>query len=363
MGPYAAVVDLPLFDAWPALARRLPRQPFVKVPTPVEPFPLEGIPEGVLWVKRDERSCPAYGGNKPRKLEFVIGHALERGARRLVTSGGLGTNHGLATAILGREAGLPTTCILVDQPVTDEVREKLCLLAAWEAELVYGRNVPGAALQGLRVLARSTVRGERPYLVATGGSSPRGTMGFVSAGFEIAAQVAAGELPEPERIYVPVGTGGTLAGLVLGLRLAGLVTRVTGVLVTDILPPSPERLARTARRTLELLRRAAPGVPEVPLGARDFGLVTDQVGPGYGASTEPAREAVEAARARGLALETTYTGKCLAAVRAAARDGLLGEGPVLFWNSYNGVDPAAAAPHRPDAGLLPPAFRRIVGGE
>ena len=94
-------------------------------PTPVEVFPLDGVPAGGLYVKRDDRSGTSYGGNKPRKLEFIIGAALARGARRLVTSGGLGTNHGLATTILGNEAGLATTLVLVPQPVTDAVRRSL----------------------------------------------------------------------------------------------------------------------------------------------------------------------------------------------------------------------------------------------
>jgi len=353
--------DPALFRAYPALRGRIPHRAFLAGPTPVAPLPLAGLPEGVLFVKRDERSCLLYGGNKPRKLEFVIGHALARGARRLVTTGGIGTNHGVATSVLGRSAGLDTTLVLLHQPVNDEVRAKLLCAAAWGAELVYGRNVPGVALATAWVLARSAARGERPYRVPTGGSSPRGNAGFVSAGLELAEQVAEGLLPEPAQVFVPVGTGGSLAGLVAGLRLGGLRTRVVGVLVTDILPPSPRRLLRAARASLAGLRRLDPGIPEAALGPGDFELVTDQLGPGYGAATPAAREAVEAAAAVGLALETTYTGKCLAALRARAAAGALGPGPVLFWNTYNAVDAGAAAPRPLDPSLLPAPLRRLVG--
>ena len=297
--------ELALWRALPALKDRLPRHPAVSVPTPVEPLPLPGVPDAGLWVKRDDRSCPLYGGNKPRKLEFVLGAALARGARRLVTTGGLGTNHGLATTILGRAAGLETTLVLVHQPVTDAVERALLLDAAYGAELVYGANVPGTAVQAARVLARATLRGERPYLVATGGSSAIGNVGFVSAGLELAEQVRAGDLPEPAAVYVAVGTGGTVAGLVLGLRLAGLATRVVGVLVTDILPPSPRVLAHRARATLAALRRRAPSLPDVPVAPDDFALVRDQLGAGYGAPTAAGREAVAIAAERGLALDTT----------------------------------------------------------
>jgi D-cysteine desulfhydrase len=354
--------DAPLFRAYPDLAGRIERVPFVKGPTPVEPFRLEGFADDSLFIKRDDRSCPLYGGNKARKLEFVLGAALARGTRRLVTTGGIGTHHGLATAILGREVGLSTTLVLVSQPVTPEVKELLQLQAAFGAEQLYGGNVPGAALQVLRVLLRSSLRGERPTLVPTGGSSARGNLGFVSAGFELAEQVRAGELPEPAEIFVPVGTGGTAAGLALGLKLAGLSSRVVGVLVTDILPPGPARLARAARASLRLLRSAGAHAPDLAIGADDLSLIGDQLGDGYGSATPAAREAQAAAARQGVRLETTYSAKCLAALRErAARGEVAGAGaPVLFWNTFNGIDVTRAAPRSPESSIVPAAFQRFL---
>jgi D-cysteine desulfhydrase len=345
-----------LFRRFPELRERVPRHPFVEGATPVAPLQVEGV-GGELFVKRDDLSCPLYGGNKPRKLEFAIGAALAWGSRRLVTTGGIGTHHGLATAILGRSAGLSTTLVLVPQPVTDEVVETLQLHAAYGAEQVFASGVPAAALRVVQAFAGAALRGERPFYVPTGGSGARGNLGFVSAGLELAEQVKAGELPEPAEIFLPVGTGGTTVGLVLGLKLAGLTTRVTGVLVTDILPPSSESLARAARATLRFLRRRARSVPQVPLEARDFPLVRDQLGGGYGAPTPAAREAVAAAARAGLELETTYSGKCLAAMRAGAS---VQRGPVLFWNTYSAVDVARAAPLRPDPSLVPEPLQRFL---
>jgi D-cysteine desulfhydrase len=325
----------------------------------VTPFPLDGAAE--LWIKRDERSSPVYGGNKPRKLEFLIGHALARGSHRLVTSGGLGTNHGLATALLARAAGLATTLLLVDQPVTDEVRKKLLLCLAAGARLRYGGNVAGAAREGVLELVRAMAARERPTIVPTGGSSARGDLGFVSAALELAEQVRAGELPEPRRIYVPVGSGGTLAGLVAGLRLAGLASRVVGVLVTDILPPSPRKLARLAGASIRLLRRHAPEVPRLLFTPADFDCERDQLGPGYGSPTPAANEARDAAAGLGVTLETTYSAKALAGLRADARRGMLA-GPTLFWNTYNAVDVEAALAPLPDPSQLPRPFQRFFGG-
>jgi D-cysteine desulfhydrase len=352
-----------LFRTFPGLCARLPHRPFLAGATRVERLDLDVARGAHVYVKRDDRTSALYGGNKPRKLEFVLAQALARGARRLVTTGALGTHHGLATTILGRALGLPTTLVLVHQPLTPHVRDTLELQAAYGAELVYGANVAGTVVQMLRVLGVSQLRGERPYRVPTGGSSPHGNLGFVSAGLELADQVRAGELPEPTRIFVPVGTGGTQAGLVLGLRIAGLQSRVVGVLVTDILPPSPARLARAARRTLRLLRHAEPRVPDVAVAPSDFPLLRDQLGAGYGAPTRAARTAVEAAAACGLELETTYTGKSFAALLQGLRSGELAGEPVLFWNTHNSVDVRGLAPRAPGVETLPPRFRRLLGPE
>jgi D-cysteine desulfhydrase len=348
-----------LFDRFPGLAERLPRHPLLSGPTPVAPLALAGVSD--LWVKHDERSTPAYGGNKPRKLELLIGDAKARRSRRLVTSGGLGTNHGLATALLARDAGIATTLLLVDQPVTDAVRRQLRMLHAAGAKLRYGGGIAGAAREGILELLGSQWAGERPRIVPTGGSSALGNLGFVSAALELAEQVHARELPEPRRVFVPIGTGGTLAGLAVGLKLAGLATRVVGVLVTDILPPSQRRLAKLANSTIGLLRRKAPDAPALRIGADDFDRVTDQLGDGYGATSPAAEEAVAAAAELGLVLETTYTGKSLAGLRDAARRGIL-DGPTLFWNTYNAVDVAAALAPLPEASQLPAAFQRFFDG-
>jgi D-cysteine desulfhydrase len=253
---------------------------------------------------------------------------------------------------------LSTTLVLVWQPLGESVRRSLLLDAAWGAELVYGGNVPGAAFQVGRVLLEATLRRERPFWVSTGGSSDRGCIGMVSAGVELAAQVREGALPEPAEVWVAVGTGGSLAGLVAGLRLGGLQSRAVGVLVTDILPPSPRRLAGLARAALRRLRAADPSLPRLRLTPGDFDLVTDQVGAGYGAPTAAAAEAVAAAAAAGLRLETTYTGKCLAALRERLRRRR--SGPLLFWNTFNAVDVAAAAPAPLDPAALPARLRRLV---
>ncbi len=349
----------PLLERFPGLASRLPRVTLTTLPTPIEPLERLGRERGIarLWIKRDDMSGTLYGGNKPRKLEFLLGAAQAAGRRSVMTFGGIGTHHGLATTICARAVGLRTILVLIPQPVTAHVRRCLLLDHAYGAEIHLARNVGDVVRRGLLLLARGRLRGDVPAIVPTGGTSAVGSAGYVNAALELAAQVASGTMPEPDAIFVPLGSGGTLAGLALGLRLAGLRTRVVGVLVTDILPPSPARLARLARACA---RRLAPDVPAVAIDAGDFDVVRDFVGPGYGAPTPAAEEARDLlGRLEGIGLETTYTAKCLAALLHLAGTPPYRNRTLLFWNTFSGVDPGAALPALPDPRTLPPALHRF----
>jgi D-cysteine desulfhydrase len=347
----------PLARRLPQL-RAMPRLPLTTLPTPVHP--LEGLARatGIAppWIKRDDASGAIYGGNKPRKLEFLLGAALARGRRRVLTFGGLGTHHGLATAACGRAAGLSVTLVLVPQPVTPHVQRCLRLLHALDAELHLAHGPADAARRGLAILARGWLGGSPFALVPTGGTSVLGALGYLNAGLELGAQVRAGLLPEPAAVFVALGSGGTVAGLLAGLRLAGLSTRVVGVLVTDILPPSSGRLVRLARACLA---RYAPAAGAT-VRAGDLEVERGFVGAGYGAVTPEAVAAQRAlAESEGIRLETTYTAKCLAALlRRAATEELRGR-PLLFWDTFSAGEPSNLPAVLPDADALPLPFRRF----
>lgn len=290
----------------------------------------------------------------------MLGAALQRGRRTVLTFGGIGTNHGLATALCARALGLRTILVLLRQPVTEHVRHCLLLDAAAGAELHYAPTLAGMVARAARACGRELWHGTRPEIIPTGGTSALGTLGYVNAALELQEQITAGALPEPAWIFVPLGSGGTVAGLVLGAKLAGLRARVAAVLVTDILPPSATRLARLARRTLGVLRHAASEVPQVQITASDFTIVRGYVGAAYGAPTEVGTRACDlAARYEGITLETTYTAKCLAALIDGARTAPYRTGPLLFWNTYNSVDAAARLGPLPDYRQLPRAFHQF----
>ena len=353
---------------FPSLRKRLRRAPLTTLPTRVHQLETLSAELHVdqLWVKRDDESGNLYGGNKPRKLEFLLGDARAKEKTAVLTFGGIGTNHGLATAIYARALGLRTILALLKQPVTEHVRRCLLLYHAAGAELHYASTVLGLTVGALGVCARELLRGELPYIIPTGGTSPVGTLGYVNAALELAEQIAAGELPEPKWIFVPMGSGGTAAGLVLGAKLAGLRSRVAAVVVTDILPPSAARLARLATRTLAVLRERSTeraALPAVGCDPADFTIIRGYVGPAYGAPTDAGRRARELMeRSEAIRLETTYTAKCLAAMIDAVRTPEFSGGPILFWNTYSSVDPSRHLPRLPDFHELPHAFHQFFVG-
>ena len=314
-----------LHERFPELAETLPHLALSERPTPVRELGGLGV-----WVKEDGAfGSGSWGGNKVRKLEWLIPDAQRRGRGSILTFGGLGTNWGLATALYAREHGLETALALVDQPIDEHVEAQLARLQASGARIHRTHSKARTVTMLPWLLARNARQGRPPYLLPAGGSSPVGALGYVEAALEIAAQVEAGALSEPAHAVVPVGTGGTAAGLALGFQLAGMRTRVVGVVVNDQLRLDPPVVARLARRTAKLLERRGAQLGTLRLDPEAFDLTRDQIGAGYGHRTEAAARATALAAEEGLALDPVYTAKAMAGLLALRAERQLDD-PVLF---------------------------------
>jgi D-cysteine desulfhydrase len=333
-GVQACAMPMPtplLHDRFPALRATLPHVALGDGPTPVRRL---SAPGAEVWCKEDGRYGGPYGGNKVRKLEWVLADAQRRGSRTVLTIGALATNHGLATAIYARRLGLATALVLVDQPLDDHVRAQLQRLRASGATLHLTRSTPRTVAALPWLLARHTDwRARRPpYWLPVGGSSPLGILGYVEAGLELGEQVAAGALPEPAHVVVPVGSGGTVAGLALGLRLAGLRSRAVGIVVNDRTRLDAGRTARLASRAAELLQERGARLPaSATVQPGDVLLTRDWLGAGYGhATAEGATAAALVRDADDLSLDPVYAAKAMAGLLGLIRRGELAGGPVLF---------------------------------
>ncbi len=304
-------------------------------PTPVRPLGRDLVGDTEVWLKDESVYGDGdWGGNKVRKLEWIIPEAHRRGTRTLFTVGGIGTHWGLAAALYGREHGLHTVLGLVDQPVDDHVRDQLARLRRSGAEIHRYRDPRRLRLAAPALIAVRTLRDRRlPWYLPAGGSNPFGSLAYVETAFELAEQVRAGLLPEPATLVTAVGSGGTAAGLALGLRLAGLRTRVFGVVVNDAFPLTAPVIARLANRTADLLRSRGADLDVVPLEPTDVTMRGDWLGSTYGDPTPASTAAVEDGLRHSLALEPVYTGKSLAAIRDAAGTSALAE-PIVWLNTH-----------------------------
>jgi len=323
-----------LHELFPQCKDTLPGIRLGSAPTPLRPLPEVSDGAAEVWLK-DESGFGdgGWGGNKVRKLEWLIPEAKRRGRDTLLTVGGLGTNWGLACALYGREHGLKTVLALIDQPVDDHVRAQLERLELSGAEIHFTHSKTRTILIAPWLMLR-----HRPYYLPAGGSSAVGALGAVEIALELAGQVKAGEIDQPSHVVTAVGSGGTAAGLLLGLHLAGLDTKVLAVVVNDTLRLDAKALTGLARKSEALLRSRGAVIPEPGVDASNLIVVEDQLGPGYGHSTEAAREAAELASARfGLELDPVYTAKAMAGL-LDMNDGRLGNGTVVFVDT-NGPRP------------------------
>lgn len=303
-----------------ARAGRLPRIPFGIFPTPLtRPLRLEAaLGRGRLLIKRDDLAGFGVAGNKTRPLEFLLGEAVARGAEVLVTGGGPGSNFCPAAALAARTAGLD--CELVVWGEGDS--RNLALAAAAGARLLPTGSLDRDAVDELiRLRAEElAAAGRQVYAVPRGGSTELGAVGFAVAAAELAEQLA--RLAEPPAlIVIPVGSGGSCAGLVAGMTALGLSIPVLGVTVSR----PPDRIVPRLRELAEGCARLL-GTPPPATGPE----IHDARGPGFGQATALERERTRLAlRTEGLLFDETYGAEAL----SSAIDRLDGAGPVLLWHT------------------------------
>jgi D-cysteine desulfhydrase len=349
-----------LFRHLPALARAVPWVRIGDWPTPVEPLGALGTALGAeVWVKREDRSSPRYGGNKVRTLEAMYGQAVAAGATTMWATGAYGSNHAVASVLHAGAAGLDAGAILFPQPRSIPARENLSAILSAHPAIV---RLASVAL--LPVAMRRVGRDRRAFVMTPGGATPEGAFGAMSAAIELADQVARGDCPAPARIVAPAGSACTTAGLLAGLQVAahlGLgftpqtVPLVTAVRVTPWPITAPVRIAHLALRTLQRLDRLTQSRPRIDLDlARlraGLEVVTDQLRAGYGRITARGERArLLFATAGAPPLDIVYSAKAAAALCELAPQA---RGPLLFWATKSSAelpraradDVAAAHPH------------------
>ncbi len=345
-----------LFSEFPELRGTTPWTPLAHVPTPVEPCDAiaDWLGRGGVFVKRDDLVSPLYGGNKVRRYEYLLAHAREKGADRIVTAGGLCSTQVTATALFGAALGFDVTAVLFDQPWTSFGKRSLLVDAAAGAELVHGGGYLATAWKTWRALRARP----RSHFLAPGASSPLANLGYVDAMLELSEQVRRGEMPRPDAIVVPSGSAGTLVGIALGAAYLGWPTTVWGVRITELVACNRIVVGLLAGRTARSLEGRSSRFARWRAQGTRIRLFHRAFGGAYGRPTPGAIEAIPIVeRLTGVPGEVTYTGKALVALRAIGRLPAFAGKTILYWHTLAGRLPEVPEGTRD---RLPPSLARLL---
>jgi D-cysteine desulfhydrase family pyridoxal phosphate-dependent enzyme len=287
-----------------------------------------------IWLKRDDLTGLAFGGNKIRKLEFLMADALAKGATHVLTIGGAQSNHAMQTAAVARRLGL-TPARVLGKPRRPGNEGNLLLDAILGAEVRFATAYAAGGLQKAMLSEADALRaqGHKPYCIPLGGSNAMGLMGYVTAAKEMAEQTRALGI-SIHRVFAAFGSGGTHAGLMLGKKMLGLDFEVVAVNVGAVRGDA-EFIARIANDGAALLGLA-------PVTAADVTVMNEYVGDGYAIPSPEGIAAIkQVARAEGIFLDPVYTSKAMAGLIGSIRQSRIGRdenvvfihtggGPALF---------------------------------
>jgi D-cysteine desulfhydrase family pyridoxal phosphate-dependent enzyme len=334
----------------PALATlaRAPRMQLGHWPTPLEPCHRlrEQVGGPLVWLKRDDCTGLAMGGNKTRKLEYLLGDALAQGCSGVVTFGALQSNHARQTAAACARAGLSCDLVLTRAVDRDDVHYvasgNVVLDRVLGATLHVVDDPDAAFVRFAELLEAAEAEGRRLYGIVPGGSDPVGTLGYVQAGLELVGQFT-DQSVDPQRVVVAASTTGTAAGLLIGTGLAGSDVRIDVACVYHDREQTAAELAGLVAATADALAAPAPETDRLHVD-------DSQVGEGYGIPTDACLEAIELlARTEGVLLDPVYSSKAFAHLLRAVRSGELDQDrPVVFVHTGGSPGLFAYASQWPD---------------
>lgn len=325
-----------IFQRFPQLSKSIPWLPLGQFPTPVESLTNLEKHLGLesLWIKRDDLSGELYGGNKVRTLEFILAEAKKRQAELLIAYSALGSNWPLACVVYAKLQGWPTDVFFLPYPMDNVKRQNLELINELSRNVYSAKSKLTFPFLLYSHLARSRKTGS-VYLTPPGGVSPTTTLGYVNAALELQNQHEKGELPIPDFIFCPLGSGGTAAGISIGLTLIGWPTRVIAVRVVDFIVANKFTLNLLIRRTLKLIKRNGVNLPSRNWGS-NFRIEHNYIGKGYSRPTDLGEQSIELFKSReSQLLDSTYTGKTFAPIIELSKDDQFRSKHILFWQTLN----------------------------
>lgn len=333
-----------IFKYYPELEKNIYYRQLGNLPTPVYKCKNLSVEIGLnIFIKRDDltgdfSSIKKFGGNKVRKLEFLLADALKHNTQSVLTYGCAGSNHALATCFYTKELGLKPTAILMPQPNSKVLRRNLILQANNNSKLKLVQSLKQRSLETEYYCFKQIQKYKSaPYLIPTGGSCPIGVLGFINAAFELKEQIESKVCQEPDFLYLPVGSGGTYAGLLIGLKLAGLKTKLIGVTIEPEINTNKfvDKILELSNKTIELLRKNASNFNLTNITQEDITLLYDYCGQDYGLFTvEGIKAKKQFNKLENVELDGVYTAKAFAGLLVDIKTRVKPEDIVLFWNTF-----------------------------
>lgn len=328
-------MDKPLiFKHYKELSKHIPWMSLGSFPTPVERLRNLEKKLGLdsLWIKRDDLSGEIYGGNKVRTLEFGLAEASKKGANLIFTYSALGSNWPVACGIYAKLKGWPTDVFFFPRPL-DPTKEHNLELTKKLARRVFSTKSQLTFPFVLYFHLRKAKKRATVYLTPPGGTSPLTTLGYVNAIFELRQQCENEEAPIPDVIFCPLGSGGTAAGLSIGLHLVGWPTQVIAVRVVDLVAANKLTLNYLIRRAVQLLQKFGVSCLDWPNNVR---IAHDYCGKGYGIPTALGEKCIQLFQSEeNQILDSTYTGKTFSAILDLANENAFKNKHILFWQTLN----------------------------
>ncbi len=313
----------------------LPRFPLATLPTPLDELPRLSEELGVrVLMKRDDLTGFALGGNKARKLEFIVADALAKHADVLVTSGGVQSNHTRMTAAAARKVGMDATLVLFGSP-PPRVNGNLLLEEILAVDIVYSGSMDRNETERVaaRVSEELRAKGRRPYHIPAGGYSVLGCIAYILAVGELLEQLKAQSI-KSDALVITTGSCGTHAGILAGVkffaeRFGTGNLPVHGITVSRSIEEGRARITQLVKETAQFIER------DLTLRATEIIIHDDYLGPGYASITPEARMAIQrVARLEGIFLDPVYTGKAMAGLMDLAQRGVFKQGStVVFWHT------------------------------
>lgn len=336
--------DLALYQTFPQLNNSLPHIMLGNFPTPaayLSRFSDLYAHGAHVFIKRDDLTGLVndremhFGGNKIRKLEFLLADALLHGAQTVMTYGCIGSNHATATASCAQRCGLRCINLLKPQPLSWVVKRNLLLMHEYGAQMILNPNNEVRSLQTIcSFFQNKYAHGDLPYLIPTGGSNEIGALGYVNAAFELRSQIERGELAMPDYIYIPVGSCGTASGFLVGARAAGITARIKLIAVEND-DTFTKQIITLCGLTVDRLRAFDDSFPQIVITSEDFDLTLNCAGERYGKATEEGNRAARLLQeTENIVLDGTYSAKAFSGMMYDLEHHDMRGKNVLFWHTF-----------------------------